>query len=630
MNNLIYKTNYTPLVANINLRDQIRGLKVYKAKNPSMSFFSTSRTVFGGDNPTFAEHEYDLYETGRIIDTEAFVARCFSKKVTLVFKEGYSLECKDPKNLEYIKQRLEEIQYISKISFRKMIKELAYNLVAFHNSYIVKVRKLEASTGKVRKWRGQREVPPIAAYFSLAPETIQTKLNEAGEPIRFKQSLGGGRYREFADYNIIHAYYNKRTGFTMGTPPLEAVRDDILALRRIEESVETLIYKSLFPIIHVKVGTDKTPAKNLPNGVSEVSAATELLENIEDNGGVVTSERVEINAIGAESLALRVETYLEHFKKRVYAGLGMSAIDYGDGDTTGRATGEVQSASLMDSVTDYQDELQEIITRDIFDELLLESGRYTHSFEIAEEERVHLVFKTTSVDEQIKKESHSMQKFNANLITCEEAREEMGKECLEEEEREDLNAYSTQRDQDKLEVAKTKELVEHQAEQTIKIAKAAPKPTAAGASSTPKKSTGAQTKKTSGGNTKTKKSKAKAANNTNTNKTKPKNQYSKDSIVKKISSIIEISSSSDKGSLERVFLTSHRILCDYGMNKISHGLIDFREHMDENLEITIRDIVASLMDDIYNSDLNDIKINAITCKMVDKLDRYVNNIIQEI
>ena len=141
----------------------------------------------------------------------------------------------------------------------------------------------------------------------------------------------------------------------MGTPPLEPVKDDILALRRIEESIETLIYKSLFPIIHVKVGTDKNPAKKFPDGTSEVDIATQHLRHIEDDGGIVTDQKVEIKAIGAESLALRVEGYLGHFKERVFIGLGMSGIDFGIGDSTGRATGEVLSESLKESVMAYQD-----------------------------------------------------------------------------------------------------------------------------------------------------------------------------------------------------------------------------------------------------------------------------------
>ena len=55
-----------------------------------------------------------------------------------------------------------------------------------------------------------------------------------------------------------------------------------------------------------------------------------VLEQMEEDGGLATNERVEIKAIGAESLALRISEYLNYFKNRVYAGLGMSGMDFGE------------------------------------------------------------------------------------------------------------------------------------------------------------------------------------------------------------------------------------------------------------------------------------------------------------
>ena len=333
MSDLLFQTNYNPDPERHSLTDLAKPLKIYKAKNPSVSFFTTRSVPFSNHKRAFDNGEYDLYETGRIIDTESLVMRAFNKKNTLMFRDGYEIRSKNEENLKYVKKRLAEIEFVSEKSFDDILREYAYNLVAFHNPYIVKVRKEEASTGEIRKHKNKKKLKPVAAYFCLAPETMEKRLNDAGEATRYRQYIGiNGRYREFAEHNIIYTPFNKRSGFTMGTPPLESTKEDILALRRIEESVETLIYKSLFPIIHLKVGTDKAPAKTLPNGQSEVDVATQLLENIDDNGGIATSERIDITAIGAESLALRVESYLDYFKKRVFAGLGMSAIDFGDGD----------------------------------------------------------------------------------------------------------------------------------------------------------------------------------------------------------------------------------------------------------------------------------------------------------
>jgi hypothetical protein len=41
---------------------------------------------------------------------------------------------------------------------------------------------------------------------------------------------------------------------------LVGVKDDIFALRRLEENVELLFINQLFPLFHIKVGTEQAPA----------------------------------------------------------------------------------------------------------------------------------------------------------------------------------------------------------------------------------------------------------------------------------------------------------------------------------------------------------------------------------
>jgi hypothetical protein len=612
-NPIIYQTNYKAVSSHLDVQDAVKTVKIRKenVSNPTLSYFATGSRY---QNKYFHDHEYDLYEYGRIIDTEALVARTFQKKKTLMFKQGYTITSKNPDNLAYVKQRLNEIEYVSQVPFRNLLREMAQNLIAFHNTYVAKARKKDASSGKIRMHRGKKEVQPVAAWFNMAPETMQAKINDAGEPKRYRQWITGHKYREFPEENVIHIAYNKRTGMKMGTPPLEAVKDDILALRRIEESVETLIYKSLFPIIHVQVGTEKHPARTLPNGQSEVSAAISLLENIEDNGGLVTSERVNVTSVGAESLALRVEAYLQHFKKRVYAGLGMSGIDFGDGDTTGRATGEVLSASLADSVIDYQIEIEETVTRQMFDELLLESGRYSAPYEITEDDRVFLQLRNVSTEEMVLKENHVINKVNSGLLTLPEARAELGKENLTEEELSQLLAYVETKKMNELEVEKARQMGEIETANAIKVSKAAPKPAAASSSSS-----GNKTGTTKSGNPKQKTNKQKGAGNAAKNGTAPKN--TRDNIESSLIKLIH-----DGSTTNRLVLKAHRLLADYGMEKLTYGLLDAEDGIDKDLDTEIRHIVSDMLECLDTKDLNSIKINTIVGKAIDKIELYVNNI----
>lgn len=579
---LMYKTNYNSSGANTaKISDSLATLKHKKVNTPNMSFFGSNRGVIG--NASYQEHAYDLYEYGRIIDTEAFVAVAFKKKRALILKQGYNITSKNKENLKYIKRRISEIEYVSRMPFRKLLKEISYNLVAFHNVYIAKARNEQASSGKPVTYFGKKTLDPIAALFCLAPETIEVKPAYGGTDRieKYKQTLGQGSEREYLPENIIHIYTNKRTGFLMGTPPLEGVKEDILALRRIEESIETLIYKNLFPIIHIAIGSEKAPARVLPNGVSEVAAATQMLKDIEDDGGLVTSERVKVQAIGSESMALRVEPYLKHFKHRVYAGLGMSGMDFGEGENTGRSTGEVLSASLSDSVIDYQTEIEDAVTRYIFDELLVESGKYYGTFEIEDEDRVFLELRHRSQGDQISYESHILNMAQSDLITVSEARASIGKEAFSEEEREDTFGYY-----------KSKLRQEESKAQAVEREK-----------------------------NKVPSEKPDPVKNTVKNIVKPKNQHTKDSIAEELTEMFE------SGSQEnRILMKGFRIISDYGIRRLTNGLFDSAEIQDEDLFDKIRTELVNIVDNFHENNNKTNKIRPLLLKLVDKVDEYVDNI----
>lgn len=431
---IIMETNYLPIGDRKIFSNAVKTAnKIPKRRldTPGYSYFG-SRRYYRNDESGYKGHEYDLFEYSRIIDTEAIVARAFERKRALIFKNGYFFKSNNDANIKYIKQRLREIEYVSGVTFKSFVEELTNNLIMFHNAYVVLVRDKDKSNGKTVFIDGN-EVEPIAGWFNLPTESMQRKIKPNGEISVYRQYIDSNNFRVFKPEKIAHLTYNKRTGFTMGTPPLESVKDDIMALRRIEESVETLIYKSLFPLIHVKVGTESKPATILSNGEDEVASMTSVMSDLDDYGGVTTNERVEIKAIGAESLALRVESYLEYFKDRVMLGLGVSDLDMGIGDSSGKATGQIVSQTLKEAVINMQHVIADFITHRFFKPLLVESGMYSAEYEISDEDLVSFEFNNVDQDSQIKSESHILNMFNSGLLTFNEARKENGYRELSEE-----------------------------------------------------------------------------------------------------------------------------------------------------------------------------------------------------
>ena len=571
---ILLNTNYSsnPKVIKDALSSKALGIKRQSLSNPGLSYFGKrtsgfNDTIYSG----FKNHEYDLFEYSRIIDTEAIVAKAFERQRALIFKNGYYFESNNPKNVEYIKSRIREIEYVTGLTFRNFIEEMAYNLVMFHNSYILMVRNEKKSTGETVNV-GNKELEPIAGWFNLPTETIQRKLKENGDVEMYKQYIDPATFRLFSPEKVRHLKYNARSGFTMGTPPLEAVKDDILALRRIEESVETLIYKGIFPMIHVKVGTESNPAKILVDGSDEVEKMGYVMQELDEYGGITTSERVEVKAIGSESLALRVESYLEYFKDRVMLGLGVSDIDMGIGDSSGKATGQIISQTLKEAVINKQDAISEFITHILFKPLLVESGMYDAEYLIPEEDLVKFKFNHVDQDARIKIESHILNMFNSGLLSINEARLEIG--------------YKEINDKEISRIGKDKEMIlpTYQVE-TAKVAAAA----------------SAQSKKENSSGNKTKADGAKKAS---ASKTNPKNQFS-DSLSDSLFPIEEI----------RAAMPNKALLSEYIENHIKLVVDISDSQMDNN----VKDIVSVFSDSLYlagqSEDISDSEIEDLLIRM---------------
>lgn len=393
------------------IQDAAQAIQFRTSSTPNYRYMM--HRLAGMSYESYNDMEYDLTETARILDTEAFVAETFRKKRQLILRNGFVFECEDKKNLEYIKTRLQELEYVAQMSIEDLVEEITESMVNYNNCFLVKYRSEINSSGNVRQIPSGKQFKPIAALYTLSAPTIDTATNsKTGVIKRYRHRVSSMYSREFRPEDIYHMYINKRVGMTIGTPGLEAVRDDILSLRSIEQYVEDMIRKNAAPFTHVQVGTDSLPARMLENNVSEVDVYANIIDNLDYTSGVATPHRVKISYLGSESVAMRLEGYLTHFKNRVLAGLSVAEADLG-----GKQSGKDVFESLKGDVRAYQDSIGRFITDYIFTELLLESDRYSNKFYIPKKERVVFKFLDPDEDRRIKQESHNLNLFVSGLIT---------------------------------------------------------------------------------------------------------------------------------------------------------------------------------------------------------------------
>jgi len=408
--------------------------KNYKAvRAPLDSFNYTSRSPEGWVYP-----EYDLADPYRIEDTESIFRQSIEKKTTLAFKHGYEFTGKNKRYLKYIKARLAQIAYATGIPSILLVRGIFRDLATANNAFLIKVRDKNKSGGRVRK-QGNKQLNPVAGYFIAHPSCMQPFIKNK-RIVKWRYTLPSGRYVEFNPEDVIHFHSSKRAGFFFAPPLVVPVKDDIRALRKIEENIELMLYQYLFPLFHYRIGTDEYPAGVTESGDDEITVAQQQLYRMTAEGGIVTSHRHEIRLLGIEGRQMQAESYLKHFLRRVLGGLGLSEIDLGISDSANRSTAESFSRSLVDAVKDLQLVIKQVFETEVVMELLLESGMIRNPMDLFDEDNmIFMDWHEIDIDYLVKIQNHNLDVFLKNGITYSELRQCLGKDPIKKGSKEEAD-----------------------------------------------------------------------------------------------------------------------------------------------------------------------------------------------
>lgn len=407
--------------------ENIPGVRIKRLDNKSYSY----NDRFRGN---WFKPEYDLTELQIAQDTDAYLFKAVQKKVHKIILAGWEIVGKDREVVTYIKKRIREIEIVSGKPFNELVIATAHDLARYSNCMWVKVRDPEASSGVIRPHQN-KELDPVAGYFILPFETLWFKVKPNGEIKKVMQIMHNtARMKEFNPEDIIHFYTNRKPGFTMGTPEILPVLEDLALLRRMEENIEGLVDANLNPLFHYTVGTDEHPERYGPDGSKETDIVRQTIEYMPSGGIFVSDHRHKIEAIGSEGKALNAIQYLEYFKKRVFAGLGVSPMDMGEADSANSSTASTLSKSAIQDVEALQANIKLFIDNYVINELLIEGG-FTDAI-MDPEKRVEIKFGTVDKEEKSKLENQTIQLWLNKLITEDEARKRLGEKNLEEKDRE--------------------------------------------------------------------------------------------------------------------------------------------------------------------------------------------------
>ena len=381
------------------------------------------------DDNDFEDPDFDMEDIENAYNTDSYVRQGVDKYVDQIFKEGYSFYGKDTNTVEYLKLRLEYIAEATGAPTNQFLMDIAEDLVKYGNCMIVKSRSNDVNAlPQGVNIQGLAGKDPVVGYFCANPSTMTVMRDEHGVVTKWKQETDAGE-QEFNPEDVIHFYYKRPKGNAYGTSFLVPVLDDVRALRQAEENVLKMMYRNIYPFHHVKVGTEDQPGTE-----KEVDKIIEEINNMDVEGGIVTTERVTITPIASDKV-IDAEPYLRYMEDRVFSGMGIPAIMWGRGDTANRSTGDNMTSEMADRIRAITKIIEMFFNSFIVKELLMEGG---YDPVLNPDQIAELKFHDNDVDVKIKKEVHAIYKYEHNAITEDEMRSALGMDPIADGDREKL------------------------------------------------------------------------------------------------------------------------------------------------------------------------------------------------
>jgi len=399
-----------------NAGDYKRSIEIVSQRNPlergDSGWADLSRRV-----------NYNFDDFSNAEDVDPYFSRTFQLTIEQCIKEGFELVGPDSELVDLIESKLNQICHQSQTNLYELMDNLIAGMARYCNSVAVLVRAepLPSSPFKSYVHRG-KQLNPICGIFQTDPQNM-TPHKKSGRIDKWLYSNKKQSYvdKEFKTYNVVHTRWNVKNGETFGTPWTLPALDDIRMLRRLEEFVQMLISKHLFPLLHYRVGTDTIPSLDEENGTSEVALVRAKVQDLPSEGVIVSSHRHEIVAVNQSQSIMEIGSYLEHFDQRARTGCGLSDIDIGKGGTANRNTAQTLNATRVDRCIRIQRKLEADLHDQLILPLLLSLGKDPW----APENQVTFSFRPIDTEEARARDNHEMGIFNVGIGTHDEARRAM-------------------------------------------------------------------------------------------------------------------------------------------------------------------------------------------------------------
>lgn len=397
-----------------------QALQILRPKRPGSAYVTSPST--SSRRATFEAAPFDMNLIRIVYDRDDYVRQAVDKYVDLCFKEGYKLVGKDKEALAYVKTRLAYMAALSGRTTSELLNQIIYDIVKYGNALLAKAR-LPRNRPYPFRAMSINNKPPVAYYEPLNPFSVQVALRSNGEVVAYKQQAGHSEPVIFDPDDVVHFAWKRDDGYFWGVPWIWPAIEDVRLLRVLEENMETMVRKYVFPILHAKIGL---PQAGWQADDEDIEKARKDFEEMPPEGIWVTPEHYTLSRVSMADATLDIKPYLEYMEQRVFTGLGVSATSMGRGGTANRSTAMTQAKEMHDRVAAIQRVVENTFNQHIINEILMEGGYDP----IADGEAlgVELRFNNSDLDAQTKRENAIIYRFEHNVATFEETRRALGED----------------------------------------------------------------------------------------------------------------------------------------------------------------------------------------------------------
>lgn len=358
----------------------------------------------------FSRPEYNLEEIRDASESDSYIKISFSKYSYLIFKAGWTFKSDNQEAIDYLNKRFKLMSYCTGKPMDILLQEIADDFTRYSNVILLKSRVDSIPGVKATPFDSDQVV---GGYCRVDPASVKIKRDKYGNVIKYEQGHGANK-KQFFPRDVIHMYYDKDANNAFGTPRIIAALDDVKLLRKIEGNIVALIHRFSMPLYQWKIGI---PEVGFQGTDAEINRAKREVESSSLDGLIITNEKTEIKAIGAEGHALNAEPYLRYFEDRVFSALGVSASQMGRGGA--KQDADSMEAQIHDTVKFIQRTISTWIKETVITELLLEGG--FNPFDGSAD--VEFAFEEISLETKLKKENHEMLKYQSNVTTLKKQEE---------------------------------------------------------------------------------------------------------------------------------------------------------------------------------------------------------------